>query len=59
MRGRTYVGQLKMKKRVFIAGSMSIKHLDTNIQLRLDKVADQDLEVLVGDADGVDTSIQH
>jgi hypothetical protein len=48
-----------MKKRVFIAGSMSIKHLDTNIQLRLDKVADQDLEVLVGDADGVDTSIQH
>ncbi len=48
-----------MNQRVFIAGSMSIKHLDANIRVRLDKVVDQDLEVLVGDADGVDTSIQH
>lgn len=47
-----------MTTRVFIAGSMDIKLLDSKVQERIDKIVAQDFEVLVGDADGVDTSIQ-
>jgi hypothetical protein len=44
--------------RVFIAGSMNIKHLDPKVKERIDNIVAQDFEVVVGDADGVDTSIQ-
>jgi hypothetical protein len=43
---------------VFIAGSMSIKHLHPLVLDRLGKIVDNQLAVVVGDADGVDTSIQ-
>lgn len=43
---------------VFIAGSITIKHLDAKVKARIDNVIESDYEVLVGDADGADTSIQ-
>ena len=46
-------------KTVFISGSMHIKKLDDNVQYRLNNIMDSGLSVLVGDADGVDTSIQN
>ena len=47
-----------MTTRVFIAGSMNIKHLDPKVKERIDNIVAQDFEVVVGDADGADTSIQ-
>lgn len=47
-----------MATRVFIAGSMNIKHLDPCIKARIDNIVAQDFEVVVGDADGADTSVQ-
>lgn len=47
-----------MTTRVFIAGSMNIKHLDSKVKERIDNIVAQDFEVVVGDADGADTSIQ-
>ncbi|MBK9028512.1 MAG: hypothetical protein IPN98_12000 [Propionivibrio sp.] len=44
--------------RVFIAGSMNIKHLDPRVKERIDNIVAQDFEVVVGDAEGADTSIQ-
>lgn len=43
---------------VFIAGSMNIKNLDPRIKERIDKIVDSGFEVVVGDADGADASIQ-
>jgi hypothetical protein len=43
---------------VFIAGSMNIKHLDPKVKERIDNIVASEFEVIVGDADGVDTSIQ-
>lgn len=43
---------------VFIAGSITIKHLDLLVQERIMNIVSQDFNVIVGDADGVDTSIQ-
>lgn len=47
-----------MTTKVFIAGSMNIKHLDAKVKERIDNIVAQDFEVVVGDADGADTSIQ-
>jgi hypothetical protein len=47
-----------MSTKVFIAGSMNIKNLDPEVKQRIDKIIEQDLEVVVGDADGADTSVQ-
>ena len=47
-----------MNTKVFIAGSMNIKHLDSKVRSRIDNILAQDFEVLVGDAEGADTSIQ-
>lgn len=44
--------------RVFIAGSMNIKHLDSKLTERIDNILAQEIEVLIGDADGVDASVQ-
>lgn len=45
--------------KVFIAGSITIKHLDPKVKDRIDKiVAADELSVLVGDADGADSAIQ-
>ncbi|MEZ9067740.1 hypothetical protein [Vibrio atlanticus] len=43
---------------VFISGSMRIKNLDDNVRFRLKHIIESGFNVLVGDADGVDTSIQ-
>jgi hypothetical protein len=43
---------------VFIAGSMTIKHLDNKVRERIANVLALGYAVVVGDADGVDTSIQ-
>lgn len=47
-----------MTSTVFIAGSMNIKNLDRKVKERLAKILDSDLSVVIGDADGADTSIQ-
>ena len=44
--------------KVFISGSMRIKNLDENVKFRLEHIVESEHEVIVGDADGVDTSIQ-
>lgn len=43
---------------VFIAGSMNIKHLDRQVLERMDNIVSRKHKVVVGDADGADTSIQ-
>jgi hypothetical protein len=47
-----------MSTRVFIAGSMTIKHLDPKVMARIDNIVMQDFDIVVGDANGIDTSIQ-
>ena len=44
--------------KVFIAGSINIKNLDLKVKERIDNIISKDFEVVVGDAEGVDTSIQ-
>lgn len=43
---------------VFIAGSISISCLHEKVQERINNIISSDLNVVVGDADGADTSIQ-
>jgi hypothetical protein len=47
-----------MTMTVFVAGSMNIKHLDQEFVDRLAKIVTSDFELVVGDADGADKSIQ-
>jgi len=47
-----------MTTKVFIAGSMNIKNLDPKVKERIDSIVERDLEVVVGDADGADASVQ-
>ncbi len=44
--------------KVFISGSMRIKNLDNNVINRIKNIIDSEYQVIVGDADGVDASIQ-
>ncbi len=44
--------------KVFISGSMGIKTLDKNIQGRINNIVESGYQVIVGDASGVDSSIQ-
>lgn len=43
---------------VFIAGSISISRLHAKVQERINKIVSSDFDIVVGDADGADTSIQ-
>jgi hypothetical protein len=43
---------------VFIAGSMTIKHLDRKVKDRMDNIISSRFATVVGDADGADTAIQ-
>lgn len=43
---------------VFIAGSITIKHLDFKVQERIMNIISLGHDIVVGDADGVDTSLQ-
>jgi hypothetical protein len=44
--------------RVFIAGSRRLSRLNPNVRDRIDKIIDKGLTVIVGDANGVDKSVQ-
>ena len=44
--------------KVFISGSMGIKHLDSNVLSRINNIIHSNYQVIVGDASGVDSSIQ-
>ena len=44
--------------KVFIGGSISIKYLDYEVQDELDKIMQGELDILIGDAYGVDSLIQ-
>lgn len=44
--------------RVFISGSMRIKRLDESVLSRINNILNKEYGVVVGDADGVDSSIQ-
>jgi hypothetical protein len=44
---------------VFIAGSISISRLHKKVQERIGKIVSSNLDVVVGDADGADASIQN
>lgn len=46
-------------KKVFISGSISIKKLNTEVVFSLEKIMRNELQVLVGDAKGVDSIIQN
>ncbi len=45
-------------KKVFISGSIDINKLDDLVINSLDKIISQNIQVLVGDANGVDTLVQ-
>ena len=45
-------------KKVFISGSIAIKALPECVLLSLDKMMQNNLEILVGDASGIDEQIQ-
>lgn len=44
--------------KVFISGSIQIKHLDTNVLNRINNILEKHYNILVGDANGVDSSVQ-
>ena len=44
--------------KVFVSGSMKIKRLDENVLGRLDNILARDFSIIIGDANGVDSSIQ-
>lgn len=44
--------------KVFISGSMRIKRLDQNVLARINNIIDKHYGIIVGDADGVDSSVQ-
>jgi hypothetical protein len=47
-----------MMNKIFISGSMKIKNIDKKVKERIDNIINSDFSILLGDADGVDTSIQ-
>jgi hypothetical protein len=47
-----------MTTTVFVAGSMNIKHLNRQFVDRVAKIVASEFDIVVGDADGSDTSIQ-
>ena len=50
--------EVKPMTTVFIAGSIAIKKLHPLFKERLAKIVESDFDVVLGDADGADTSIQ-
>lgn len=45
--------------KVFISGSISMKSLPATVQTSLDNIFKGGLEILIGDADGIDTMVQN
>lgn len=44
--------------KVFIAGPRAITELDNNIYIKINSICDKKYDILVGDADGIDTLVQ-
>ncbi len=44
--------------KIFIAGPRAIKELDKNITIKLNNICEKNYDVLIGDAEGIDSSIQ-
>lgn len=44
--------------KIFIAGPRAIKSLDKNIINKIDNICKKNYEIIVGDADGIDSSVQ-
>ena len=44
--------------KVFIAGPRAVKEIDENVVKKLDNICKKDCEILVGDAIGIDSSVQ-
>ncbi|WP_354685387.1 hypothetical protein [Cupriavidus necator] len=44
--------------KIFVAGSLSIKQLDPKVRERIDNIVQGDHTVIVGDANGADSSVQ-
>lgn len=44
--------------KIFIAGPRAVKELDKNISVKLENICAKNYEILVGDADGIDSSVQ-
>lgn len=44
--------------KVFVSGSISIKNLPQIAKIKLDKIMEQNLTVIVGDANGIDSLVQ-
>jgi len=44
--------------RVFVAGSITLRHIDAAVKERIDNIVAQDFDVVVGDAAGVDSAVQ-
>lgn len=43
---------------VFIAGSRSITHLNTKVKQKIDNIISKNMAVIIGDANGVDKTVQ-
>lgn len=46
------------KLKIFIAGPRAIKELDENVLKKLESICQKKYDILVGDADGIDSSVQ-
>ena len=46
-------------EKVFIAGSIGIKNLDSKVTSKINNVINSQLDIVLGDANGVDSSVQH
>ena len=44
--------------KIFIAGPRAIKEIDENVSMKLQNILEKEYDVLVGDADGIDSSVQ-
>ncbi len=45
--------------KVFISGSIAIKKIPTSIEKSINKIIETGMEILVGDAEGIDTMVQN
>jgi len=46
-------------KKIFISGSMNIKNINPKVVKRIDNIIKSEFSVIVGDASGSDSSVQH
>lgn len=44
--------------KIFVAGPRAIKEIDENVTIKLESICEKKYDVLVGDADGIDSSVQ-